>query len=78
MKTALLALLSSKKVLTALIGSAAIVGAKYGLKVDPEFCYALLGVLAVLLGAQGAADHGKSAAEINQPAPVSAAGEISA
>ncbi len=95
MKAALLALLASKKFLTTLVAIGVTIGARYGLQLDPEFCYAILGLFAVLLGAQGAADHGKSAAEINaanpgsgtqvaggdivnQPAPVTASGEVSA
>ncbi len=68
MKQALTDLFSSKKFLTALVALIVTVGAKYGLKLDDQFVLGILGLFAVLLGAQGAADHGKEAAQINADA----------
>lgn len=64
MKTALLALLSSKKFLTTLLGTLTAIAAKYGLEVDPEIYWSIVGLTAVLVGAQGLNDHGKAKAEI--------------
>ncbi len=58
-------LLSSKKFITALVAVAVAIGARYGLKLDPELVAALLGVFGILIHAQGQADHGKEAAQIN-------------
>lgn len=69
MKKAIADLLSSKKFLTALVAIAVMIGAKFGLELDDEFVFALLGLFAVLLGAQGATDHGKEAAKAASKAP---------
>lgn len=63
MKQAIVDLLSSKKFLTAAVAVAVTCGAKYGLALDSDFVLAILGLFAVLIGAQGAADVGKGAAE---------------
>lgn len=65
MKDALIRLASSMKFWTAVIALIAVFAAKYGFQVSDEMT-ALVGVIfSVLLGGQGLADHGKSAAEIN-------------
>lgn len=64
MKKVLAELLGSKKVVTTLIGVAATVAARKGFELDTELCMAIAGAFAVLVGAQGAADHGKEAAKI--------------
>jgi hypothetical protein len=65
MKNALLGLLSSKKFMTWLLGMFIALGAKYGFHVDPEVFWTLVGLTGVLLGAQGATDHGKAAAMVH-------------
>lgn len=65
MKGAIVELLSSKKFLTAIVALLVAGGARYGLALDPEVCATILGLFAVLIGAQGAADQGKAAAEIH-------------
>ena len=64
MKTALADLLSSKKFVTMIVGLVVAIGARKGLDVDPEITAAIIGLFAVLIGAQGAADHGKEAAKV--------------
>lgn len=65
MKEAVLGLLSSKKFITAIVALLVAAGAKYGLDLDPEICATILGMFAVLIGAQGAADQGKEAARLH-------------
>ncbi len=81
MKAALVELLGSKKVLMTLVAIMVTIGARYGLQLDPEFCLAILGSFAVLVHAQGQADHGKEAAKIqaansNVPTTQIAGGDI--
>lgn len=64
MKTALLRLLSSMKFWTLLLGIVTSLGAKYGLEVDPEVYWSIVGLFGLLIGAQGLNDHGKAKAEI--------------
>lgn len=76
MKQALADLFSSKKFLTAVVGLVVAAAARYGWDVDTELVIAGLGLVAVLVGAQGAADHGKEAAKVHagsmeaEPAPM--------
>lgn len=63
MTEALRNLFSSKKFLTLLVGLMVAGGAKLGLDVDGETAAAILGLFAVLIHAQGQADHGKEAAK---------------
>ncbi len=65
MKQAIAELLSSKKVITAIAGVIATIAARKGLDLDIELCVAVAGVFAMLIGAQGAADQGKEAAQIH-------------
>lgn len=65
MKETLVQLLTSKKVITAVIGVVATIAARKGFELDIELCAAIAGMFGVLIGAQGAADHGKEAAKIN-------------
>lgn len=65
MKDAVLGLLSSKKFITAMVALVVAGGARYGFDLDPEVCAAILGLFAVLIGAQGAADNGKEAARLH-------------
>ena len=62
---ALKSLLESAKVWTLLIGLSATFLAKYGIHVDDATAQLIAGGFAILLGAQGMADHGKAAALIN-------------
>jgi hypothetical protein len=61
-KQALIDLFSSKKFLMLLAALIVASGAKLGLELDNEIVLALLGIFAVAIGAQGAADAGKEAA----------------
>ncbi len=67
-------MLSSKKVLTAFVAVAVALGAHFGLHLDPELTATLLGVFAVLIHAQGQADHGKEAAKVNQATAIAIGG----
>lgn len=69
MLTALRALLSSKKFITTLVGVAVAIAARVGFDLDPELVAAILGVFAMLVGAQGLADQGKEAAKVNLQPP---------
>lgn len=64
MKVALLRLLSSMKFWTAVLGVLTALGAKYGLEVDPETYWTIVGFFSLLLGGQALQDHGKAKAEI--------------
>ncbi len=72
MKAALARLLGSAKFWTAIIGLCVTAGAslfaRYGIEVSTEAVQQTAGTVAlifsILIGAQGIADHGKSAAEI--------------
>lgn len=64
MKDAIIRLVSSMKVWTAVLGLLTAVGAKYGLNVDPEVYWAIVGVITALILGQGLTDHGKEAAKI--------------
>lgn len=60
--TVIKALLSSKKFVSALIGIVAVIGVRYtGLPEEQivDISHSILGVILVLIGAQGAADLGK-------------------
>lgn len=63
------ALLTSKKVITALVGFVVTVAAKRGIVLSPDDVNSIVAIFAVLIGAQGAADLGKSAALIQAAAP---------
>lgn len=63
MKQAIVDLFSSKKFLLLLAALIVTSGAKLGLELDNELVVALLGLFAVAIGAQGAADAGKEAAK---------------
>ena len=63
MLNALRDLFASKKFQTFLIGILVTAGAKIGLEVSDELAAAVLAVVAILIGAQGAADVGKEAAK---------------
>lgn len=64
MKKALRGLLSSKKAIATLAGLAVALGAKVGLDLDNEIVFGIFGLVAVYVGAQGAADVGKGAAQV--------------
>jgi len=68
MRQAIADLLSSKKFITMVVGLIVAIGARKGFDVDGEIVAAILGLFAVLIGAQGAADHGKEAARIHTDA----------
>lgn len=68
MKTALIALLSSKKFLMAILAIVAAVAARFGLGFDPAAALALVSPLIAAIVAQGVADHGSTAATINAAA----------
>lgn len=61
--TPLRSLFGSKKFITAIVGVIVALGAKYGLALDPEIIATIVGLFAVLVGAQGLADQGKEAAK---------------
>jgi len=83
MKQAIIDLLSSKKFITAIVALLVAAGARYGLDLDPEICATILGLFAVLIGAQGAADNGKEAAKVHagtmaaEPQPMPSDKELS-
>lgn len=64
MKQALKDLFSSKKFLLTLAGILAYVAGRLGLNLSTEQLLPVLGLIAVLIGAQGVADHGKEAAKV--------------
>lgn len=64
MKDAIIRLLSSMKFWTVILGIVTALGAKYGINVDPEVYWSIVGLFGLLLGAQGLADHGKEAAKV--------------
>ncbi len=68
MKEALLRLLASAKFWTMLLGLVGAIAARYGFEVDPEVFWAIVGLVGVLIGAQGAADAGKEKAKIEAKA----------
>lgn len=70
MKDALLRLASSMKFWTLLLGIVSALSAKYGLQVDPEVYWSIVGLFGLLLGAQGLQDHGKEAAKETAKASV--------
>lgn len=61
-------MVGSQKFQTALVGVIIAVGLRLGLKVDQTLASEVVGLFAVAVGAQGIADHGKSAAQINAAA----------
>lgn len=63
--TALRTLFSSKKFLTALVALLMSAGAKFGLQLDNELVMSIVGLFAIVIGAQGAADVGKETAKIH-------------
>lgn len=69
MKDAFVRLLSSAKFWTAMIALIAIFAARYGFEISEQMTAVVGAVFAVLLGAQGAADHGKSAAVVMASVP---------
>lgn len=62
--TALRTLFSSKKFLTALVALLVSAGAKFGLQLDNELVMSIVGLFAIVIGAQGAADAGKETAKL--------------
>lgn len=64
MKDAILRLLSSMKFWTLILGVATALGVKYGIKVDPDVYWSIVGLFGLLIGAQGLTDHGKEAAKV--------------
>ena len=76
MKKAVADLLSSKKFVTAIVALLVLAGAKFGLNLDPELLVAILGIFAVLIGAQGAADMGKEAAKVHVGASAEPASNV--
>lgn len=62
---ALRTLFSSKKFLTALVALLVSAGAKFGLQLDNELVMSIVGLFAIVIGAQGAADVGKEKAKID-------------
>lgn len=68
MKEALFRLVSSMKFWTVILGLSTAVGAKFGLKVDPDIYWSIVGLFGLLIGAQGLTDHGKEAAKITAAA----------
>ncbi len=69
MKAALIRLVSSMKFWTFVLGLLTALGARYGIKVDAEIYWSIVGLTAVLIGAQGATDAGRAAAEVNARPP---------
>lgn len=67
MTAALRNLFSSKKFITMLVGLAVALGARFGLQLEPELVASIVGLFAVLIGAQGLADQGKEAAKESKP-----------
>lgn len=65
MKQAILDLFSSKRFLMLLAALICALGGKFGLQLDNTTVAEIVGLFAVAIGAQGAADHGKEAAKIN-------------
>jgi hypothetical protein len=63
-KQALIDLFTSKKFLAALAAIVVYVAGRFGFDVDPASLDRIFTALMVYVGAQGIADHGKSAAEI--------------
>lgn len=59
------ALLSSKKFIAAIIGGIVAIGARYGLKLDPDMVDDLVKLFLVYIGAQGLADFRKQEAKVN-------------
>lgn len=64
MKQALFDLFTSKKFLAAVAAIVVYVAGRFGFDVDPAALDRIFTALMVYVGAQGIADHGKSAAEI--------------
>jgi hypothetical protein len=64
MKNALLDLFTSKKFLAALTAIIVYVAGRFGFDVDTAVLDRIFAALLVYIGAQGIADHGKSAAQI--------------
>lgn len=64
MKQALLDLFTSKKFLAALTAILVYVAGRVGFDIDPSTLDHIFAALLVYVGAQGVADHGKSAAEV--------------
>ena len=65
-------LLTSAKVVTALVGLVVTFAARHNVVLSPDDVNAVLMIFAVLIGAQGAADLGKGAAQVtaaNPPPP---------
>jgi hypothetical protein len=64
MKQALIDLFTSKKFLAVLAAIVVYIAGRFGFDVDPASLDRIFAALMVYVGAQGIADHGKSAAEI--------------
>ena len=69
MRQTLLDLLTSKKFLAALTAVIVYVAGRFGFNVDTSTLDHIFAALLVYVGAQGAADVGKSAALVRAPAP---------
>ena len=78
MRQTLIDLFTSKKFLAALTAVIVYVAGRFGFNVDPSTLDHIFAALMIYVGAQGVADHGKSAAEVNAaaaaPAPTSTGG----
>lgn len=64
MKSTLLELLTSKKFIAAVSATIVVIAGRYGFDVDTTVLDRIYAALLVYVGAQGAADVGKSAAQI--------------
>ena len=72
MKERLIALLANRKELTTIVGTVAALVAYAGFNLDQNLTLAILGITAVLVGAQGVEDHGATSAAIRADAGVTA------
>lgn len=68
MKDAIIRLVSSMKVWTAIFGLITAIGIKAGFNVDPDVYWSIVGVVTALILGQGLTDHGKEAAKITAAA----------
>lgn len=67
LKPPLVRMLSSLKFWTVVFGVLTTQAAKYGLEVDEQTYWTIVGFFGLLLGGQGLADHGKEAAKSKPP-----------
>lgn len=63
------ALLSNRTEVTAIVGVIGAISAKLGLGLSEDMTLAILGIVAFVIGAQGAANHGVAAAQITANTP---------